>query len=175
MADARMPDRYLVDKRFVRLDDEHFRSYVVALMWSVSNRTDGEILPGDLSFIPGFRAGSAPALVSAGLWSPQDDGWRITDYADTQTSRAEFEQLENARRRERDKKARQRARRTNDDGPGGDPVPGDVPGDKQGDVPPDHTGKARQGQARTGTDLTPPVQSTEVDHVESFFRRASAS
>lgn len=175
MADARMPDRYLLDRRFVRLEDEHFRSYVVALMWTVSNRTDGEILPGDLALIPGFRAGSPAVLVDAGLWTPQPEGWQITDYADTQTSRAEFEKMEKKRIAEREKKARQRARQAGAPPPDGDPVPGDVPGDSPGDVPQDHIGKARQGQARTGKDLNPPDQANEVDHVESFFRRASAS
>lgn len=175
MADARMPDRYLLDRRFVRLEDEHFRSYVVALMWTVSNRTDGEILPGDLALIPGFRAGSASALVAAGLWTPQADGWQITDYMDTQTSRAEFEKMEKKRVSDRERKARSRAASSGgDDGPGGGVTP-DVTADVTPDRATDHIGKARQGQARTGKDLSLQSEVLADDPVESFFRRASAS
>lgn len=145
MADARMPDRYLLDRRFVRLPDEHFRSYVLALMWSVSNRTDGEILPDDLGLIPGFRDGSARALVTEGLWTPREQGWQITDYLDTQTTRAQFQAMEAKRANDRARQARHRAKKSDDDG-GPD---GGVTHDVTRDVTADNKGKARQGQART--------------------------
>ena len=139
-----MPDRYLLDRRFVRLPDEHFRSYVLALMWSVSNRTDGEILPDDLGLIPGFRDGSARTLVTEGLWTPREHGWQITDYMDTQTTRAQFQAMEAKRATDRARQARNRAKQSGDGGPDGG-----VTVDVTRDVTVDNKGKARQGQART--------------------------
>lgn len=143
MTDARLPEKWLTDRRLARLDDASFRSFAQALMWSVSNRTDGLIEPDDLALIPTFVRGSVPALVASGLWTALGHGWLITDFVSTQTSRSELEVLENARRRERHKKQRQRARAV--EKPSGEC---DVPRDGPGDVPRDHTG--RTGQARTG-------------------------
>jgi hypothetical protein len=145
MTDARFPDRWLSDRRLQRLTDGHFRAFITSLAWSVSNRTDGVIEPEDLALIPNFAVGAPQALVSAGLWSPLENGWRITEYAVTQTSRDQLTALENLRVREREKKARQRAAKksaTSTDAV----VPGTVPRD----VPPDNTGQARPGKDRPG-------------------------
>lgn len=110
MTDARLPERWLNDRRLQRLSAEHYRTYVNALLWSVANRTDGRIERGDVSLIPHWAAGAAKAFVDAGLFSPQPDGWLVADWVATQTSRDELTALEEARARERQKKARWRAK-----------------------------------------------------------------
>ncbi|EPQ76924.1 hypothetical protein [Mycobacterium marinum] len=153
MTDARFPDRWLSDRRIQRLSDAHFRAFITSLAWSVSNRTDGLIEPEDLGLIPNFAAASAKAFVDAGLWTPLDKGWRITDYMSTQTSSDQLAAADAARVREREKKARQRAAKrvaatcTNGD------VPGDVPGD--------NTGQDRPGQDRPGQGEAPENAETE--------------
>ncbi|KUI13458.1 hypothetical protein AU191_16850 [Mycolicibacterium acapulense] len=110
MTDARLPERWLNDRRLQRLSPEHYRAYVNTLLWSVANRTDGRIEQEDLGLIPHWSANAAKAFVDAGLFTPQPRGWLLTDYAATQTSRDELATLEDLRARERQKKARQRAK-----------------------------------------------------------------
>jgi hypothetical protein len=154
MTDARLPDRWLHDRRLSRLSDRDFRSFAYALMWSVGNRTDGVIESDDFSLIPHFSPGSVGAFVAQGLWTPLDyGGWVFADWVATQTTRAEHEILDNARVRQRQKKARQRAKR----GGAKSAATGDVSGDSTGvqhpgPVPGDVTGvQHRLGQARQGT------------------------
>ncbi len=144
MVDARLPERYLSDRRILRLTDSERSSLFIATLWAVSNRTDGRIERADLDLIPMFRSAAVNTLVIHGLWLPDgEDAWTIADYSRDQTTRHEFEVLENNRRRERTKKARQRARQS---------VPGDVP-------PGQSPGTAQEGQARQegqeGRDIDP--------------------
>lgn len=108
MTDARFPERWLNDRRFIRLTDRAFRGYVNALAWSVANRTDGVILPDDLELIRGTDLTVADALVTSDLWGVVESGWVIREYEDTQTTRRELQVLDNLRRRDREKKRRQR-------------------------------------------------------------------
>ncbi len=62
MTDARIPDRWLSDRRLQRLSDVHFRAFITSLVWSVSNRTNGVIEPEDLRLIPNFAAGAAKGI-----------------------------------------------------------------------------------------------------------------
>lgn len=134
MSDFRFTGRWLNDRRVMSLAGDDFKSFVTAGAWMVENRTDGQVTAEDLDYIPLFNKSSVKKFVDVGLWQQRGTGWLMSDYHATQTSRAEFETLENNRRREREKKARQRANK--------DSVPGDVPGDmSQG------TAQARQGQA----------------------------
>lgn len=153
MTDARLPERWLSDRRLQRLSPEHYRAFINALMYAVANRTDGQIEQGDLALIPHWSANAAKAFVEAQLFTPQDDGWLITDYVGTQTSRAEHKTLERMRTHERQKKARQRADKaekdvtetvpeTADETPGPSDVSGTVPRDIPGEVLRDDTGKA---------------------------------
>ncbi|MFT4280566.1 hypothetical protein [Microbacterium sp.] len=138
--DARIPERYLVDRRIVRLSASARASYFMATLWAVSNRTDGRIERDDLALIPTFDAASVDALVEADLWTVSDRGaWIIADYMSTQTSRADFEVLENARRADREKKRRQRAAKSATESPGASP--GHVPGDATGQA-----GEARSSE-----------------------------
>lgn len=109
MTDLRVPERYLNDRRVMRLTPIDFTSFVMASLWSVSNRTDGQVEADDLPLIPMFNDASIRILVEKGLWIDTSDGWEISDYATTQTSKHDLEVLENARRADREKKARQRA------------------------------------------------------------------
>jgi hypothetical protein len=156
MTDARLPERWLSDRRLLRLSDAHFRSFVMALVWSVSNRTDGCIDPEDLALIPTFAVEAPDAFVAAGLWTRLDHGWRITEFIVTQTSKCDLEVLENNRRREREKKARQRAAKAAENGARHSDVPGDVTGGACPGTPQDRTGQARtgSGQAWMGTALS---------------------
>ena len=43
MTDARMPERWLSDRRLLRLSDAAYRLHLTGLLWSVANRTDGEV------------------------------------------------------------------------------------------------------------------------------------
>jgi hypothetical protein len=115
MTDARFPERWLNDRRFVRLSDRAFRGYINALTWSVANRTDGFICRDDVDLIQSFNLSAAGDLVVAALLSVDGEGWLIREYEATQTSRAELDVLDNARRRDREKKRQQRARRAVDD------------------------------------------------------------
>ena len=149
MTDSRLPERYLNDRRINRLSAEHFRSYVMATLWSVSNRTDGVLTVEDLTLIPGFSATAPAALYAAELWVGIVGGWTIEDFANTQTSKHDLGVLDNARRADREKKRRQRADRK----AAGPTFQGDDPGDNPGDVSrgttQDRTGQARTGQARS--------------------------
>jgi hypothetical protein len=150
MTDARIPERYLMDRRVVRLTDGQFRSFVMGTLWSVSNRTDGRVEPDDLALIPNFAAGSIKALVDAGLWLPQPHGWLMADFATTQTSRHDLEVLENIRRADREKKARKRA---------GSPLPPrDDPRDTSPGTAQERKGQERQGEAsNNGVQFDPEV------------------
>jgi hypothetical protein len=143
VTDARFPDRWLTDRRLQRLKDIEFRSFIQALTWSVSNRTDGVVEPGDLWGIPGFDPDSARVFVDAGLWVDCGEHWLIVDFAATQTTRSELEALERVRARDREKKARKRAAQSD--------VPGDTPQDspRGQDGGLHRLGKARQGKEET--------------------------
>lgn len=125
MTDARHPERWLLDRRIQKLSDAAYRLFFTSLAWSVANRTDGVLLDEDLNLMPNVATGKASELVKAQLWRREPSQWVISDYASTQTSRRELEVLENLRRREREKKARQRAAALGDSPPG--LSPGTVP------------------------------------------------
>jgi hypothetical protein len=144
MTDARYPERWLNDRRLLRLSGDDHSAFIRALAWSVANRTDGVIEFGDLKLIPCMADSTPDVLVKAGLWRVIDGGERfhIVDYEETQTSRDDLEKLTNMRRRERDNKRRQRAKAAaQEDVPV--TVPRDVPGEETEDA-------TRTGQARTG-------------------------
>jgi len=110
VTDARLPERLLNDRRLQRLNPaEHYRAYVNSLMYAVSNRTDGYLTPHDLDAIPHFKPESIAALIEAELWTAGEEGWIISDYLTTQTSRAQLEAAEHARIKDAERKARDRA------------------------------------------------------------------
>lgn len=106
MTDARLPGRWLTDRRLMRLSDAAFRLHVTALMFAVENRTEGELDDADLSLVPRVDPGRAVELEKAGLWTRERDHWCIAGFDATQTSRAQLEGLD-----QRQKQDRQRAQR----------------------------------------------------------------
>jgi hypothetical protein len=135
MTDARFPERWLNDRRVLRLPDDAFRLFVLSLAWSVANRTDGRIYDDDLALIPASASGSGQ-LAKSGMWERVADYWQIAEFEETQTTRADLDHLAEQRRKARDRKRAERARRTRS-----------VPRDVLRDVTSDST---RTGQARTG-------------------------
>ena len=144
MTDARVPERYLMDRRIVRLSDGDFRSFVMATVWSVSNRTEGFISAEDLPLIPGFKPTAPAALTAAEVWSVVPDGWCITDFAATQTTKAQLEAAESKRMNDRERQARHRKKDVHFEA-----TPDDDPREVTRDVTREDKGKAsaRQGQA----------------------------
>lgn len=137
VTDARFPERWLNDRRVLRLSNAGFRLFVTTLTWSVSNRTDGVLTDEDLKL---FHAGAdrADELARLGLWERDGDRWIITDFFTTQTTAAQLAGLDHKRVQDRERKARQRARERD--------VTPEVTRDIHRDT------KARPGQARTGQD-----------------------
>lgn len=111
MTDARFPERWLNDRRFRRLSADEFRTFSMALLWTVANRTDGELLAEDLPYIPDAVADHAGRLVEVGLWAPTRAGWFILDFEGTQTSKGQLDGLDARKRQDAD---RQRAKRDRD-------------------------------------------------------------
>lgn len=109
MTDARFPERWLNDRRVMRLSDGAFKLFVCSLAWSVGNRTDGVIEQADVELIPGYQPHNADELSVSGLWQLGDsDRYEITVYEDTQTSRAQLEAADRKRAGDRERQARHR-------------------------------------------------------------------
>lgn len=142
-----MPERYLTDRRILRLSDSERSSYFMAALWSVSNRTDGHFESEDLPLIPTFNPASVPALTGAGLWLEGGAGWVDAEFDKVQTSKSDLEVLERARRADREKKARQRAELRAEKRGQATPSFRSSPGDDPGDV---SRGQHRRGQDRQG-------------------------
>jgi hypothetical protein len=154
MTDARFPERWLNDRRILRLPDDAFRLFVTSLAWSVANRTDGRIYDDDLGLVPASPGGSGQ-LAKAGLWERVADCWQITVFEETQTSRNQLAAAANARRADREKHRRQRAHKAGNHAFCGNRPCTRVPGDSPGEVPGDNTrtGQARPVRQQPPTDL----------------------
>lgn len=139
MTDARLPDRWLTDRRLARLPDDAYRLFMTALLWSVANKTDGVLYDDDLDLLPRADQRLASVLAKADLWERVADYWLITDFADTQSSRDELDALGARRRADRDRKAKERALKAG--------VSRDMSRDPSRDS---HAERVRQGKARTG-------------------------
>lgn len=135
MTDARYPERWLTDKRVLRLSDPAHRLFVTGYAWAVSNRTDGVLLGDDLELMPRVNASYAQELVEAGLWAYDGERWFLVDFDTTQTSKAQLEGLEHRRKLDRDRAQQYRERKRT-----------------SRDSSRDDKGQARQGQDRTGTE-----------------------
>jgi hypothetical protein len=163
VTDARFPERWLNDKRVVRLPHSAFRTFVTTLAWSVANRTDGLIERDDLELIHGADDGDLPALLNSGLWAAAPDGFMIVDFRGTQTSRDQLEVLDNLRRRDREKKKRQRTRDDADSLSRGT-SPGTT---SPGNLPRDGIGQDRQDRTgRKDRHLGPATMETGLDDNE---------
>lgn len=159
MTDARLPERWLVDRRLLKLSDGAYRTFITSLLWSVANRTDGRFEAEDMELMPRARAADVVEILAAGLLTRDGSQLVLPDFPTTQTSRDELEVLENARRRDREKKARQRAEKGSvpGDGPPGLPS-GRVPGTAQAGRQDRQEGQDRHLEAGDVTDGWPDVQ-----------------
>lgn len=160
MTDARMPDRWLNDRRLLRLSDAAHRLYITGLLWSVTNRTDGHLDATDLSLLPSVDVTRTQELVTAGLWDEAPTGGYVMgDFPATQTSATELGRLDRIRRQDRERQARKRAAGKAE----GSAHPRDShagrPADSHAD---DSSGQHRTGKARTGQDrsTTPHARNT---------------
>ena len=136
MTDARLPERWLTDRRLRLLSDQAHRFFITALLWCVANRTDGVFWDEDLALMPGAVVpGTVPAggsrdwaeeCVKRDLVTRAGDRWVITDFEATQSTRDELDQLERIRAADRDKKRRQRLKEVSTG-----PSPGQSPGTAQ--------------------------------------------
>lgn len=140
MTDARLPERWLSDRRIARLSDSDWRAFTNALMWAVSNRTDGVIHPEDVELIPRFDVESAGRLVGSNVLVKLSDGWLINEFVITQTTAKQLGAAERARVKHRDTQHRYTERKAEGHGE----TAGQVGMTGQ------DTGQARPGQARTG-------------------------
>lgn len=154
MTDARLPERWLNDRRFrsKRPSDAGYRSYMNALAWSVANRTEGIIERGDLEDIPDFNPAAVPELMGDDLWEPLGvgDRWRICDFDTTQTGRDLLESVEKRRAYDRKRKAKKAREAAAAKLAGED----DSTGNSAGSLPVDSysTGQASTGQASKATE-----------------------
>ena len=153
MTDARLPERWLNDRRIQQLSSESFFAFANALMWSVSNRTDGVIRHADLELIPRCKSGHADELAESGLLKRRRDGWLIADFYMTQTSKAQLERDEQ-RERNRERQARHRAKLAGQTG---------ITDDVTRDITGDYAGQARPGQAWDRTNYESVDEKTFAD------------
>lgn len=145
MTDARLPERLLNDRRFLRLSPHGMQLWVMGLLWSVANRTDGVLDADDLAMIPRVDQERAVELEKLNLWERDGDRWLILDFNDTQTPRAQLEGLEHRRRQDRERASRYRENR------------------KRRDSSRDDKGQDRQGQDRQGTYVGRDDEKPEAD------------
>ena len=157
MTDARFPDRWLTDRRFILLSGDAFKLYGIALMWCVDNRTDGFLDDRDLPCLPGVLLGCMGELEQAKLLSRRKDGWTFPDFKKSQTSRRDLETADAKREEDRVRKAAERAAKKEAEraeaasDPSSSARPPDVPPDSpQGHPPGRPSGRSRRGEATLG-------------------------
>jgi len=153
MTDARFPERWLNDRRLLRLSDPAFRLFVVALMWSVANRSDGVVYDDDLRLMPVVDPSRAAEIAKTGLWCRVRDYWQITEFAHTQSDSEDLARLAARRLADRKRKAKERERKA---------LSRDESQDTSRDVTQDAVGQDRTGQDRhLGVTETQPVADDE--------------
>ncbi|MCU1612629.1 MAG: hypothetical protein JWO98_169 [Frankiales bacterium] len=152
MVDARFPERWLNDRRFLRLSAEAYRAFAMVLMWTVSNRTDGALDRADVPLIPRVDDETVRELLRAGLLEEQDGVLKVTEFRDTQTSREQLEAAAKNRRRDAVRKREHRSSKAADSdaalpAPREHRSPAAIPPDVHVDVPPETRGDV-QGDVR---------------------------
>lgn len=145
MTDARYPERWLNDRRLIRLTDGQYRTFTMMLIWSVANRTDGFVHPDDIGMVHGADPDDVPELIAAGLWEPAPDGFVIVDFASTQTSREQLAGFELKKDQDRLRAKAYRARKHAKEDPESSRLLRDASRDDIGQA---RTGQ--EGQDRTG-------------------------
>lgn len=167
MTDARFPDRWLTDRRILRLSPKGFRSFVTLLTWSVSNRTDGFVSDADLTIVsPMFDPADVAEMIMVGLLRRREAGVVIIDFDATQTTSTQLAGLDHKRLTDRNRQAR---KRSHDAGDHSICLPEHCPEAMSRDNPRDATRdetretKARQGKARQGITKGEVVEDEVID------------
>jgi len=111
MTDARFPERWLNDRRVLRLSDPSFRLFVISLTWSVANRTDGVLYDDDLALMVNVDPARAVEMIKAGLWRRDADRYVIVEFDGTQTPATQLDGLAQRRRSDRGRSRRYRERK----------------------------------------------------------------
>lgn len=169
--DMRYPERWMNDRRINRLSDAEHRAYVLALVWSVANGTDGVITVEDLELMPkpvtreALEGLKRAELVSEQLTAAGELVWLLSEYESTQTTRAEREALETARRA---RKEAQRVRRARSAVGGSGARAAEAGADARSVVTGTALGQDRLGQDRTGQAPTKPPRDSDSDPVTSW-------
>lgn len=81
----KVDDRLAFHPKVMRAGNAAMGLWVRAGSWSATHLTDGHI-PADLIGSLGGKRQHAEALVKAGLWDAEPDGWRFRDWTDYQPS-----------------------------------------------------------------------------------------
>lgn len=163
MTDARFPERWLNDRRIIRLSNSAFRTFVLGMTWAVANRTDGYIARDDLDFIHGANPDDADELVKAGLWEWADDsGYWIEGFTKVQTSAAQLDGLE--MKKQQDARRAKKYRDKKKDSPP-DPNPPSSRDSSRDDI----------GQARTGQDRQDRTGAFDEEEVVTQERHVTPS
>jgi hypothetical protein len=129
------------------LKDRPFRVLVSSWGYAAQHGTGGRISPTALRMIGG-RLADAKALVDAGLWHVEGDGWCIHEWSDHQEAAEKFHE-----KRRRDAE-RQRAKRAS--------ASVDASADSPRTASPDSRGKRREEKRREEEPPLPPVHGRDV-------------
>lgn len=111
MTDARLPGRWLMDPTIRTLSPDLWTVFSWALMWSAEQGTDGMIPRAILALMHphGATPEHADALVRAGLWEAEGDGYRVREWSRSQSLAADVEH-QRERNRRKQQAYRERAR-----------------------------------------------------------------
>lgn len=146
MTDARFPERWLNDRRIMRLPADVFRGWFLATVWTVANRTEGRIEDSDVDLIPGLTPAMLEHLEGVDLVTRDGHAWCLCDWEGVQSSREQLEALERKKRGDRERQRRKRERDREAE------ALRDGSRDVTRDVHATDSGQDRPGQARTGKD-----------------------
>ena len=154
--------------KFAFVSNDAIALWVMAGSWSMRYLTDGLVPPHALAVLRGSKQ-AAQELVDAGIWDVTPDGYLFHDFAEYQFTKTQV--LEH-REKERDKKRRQRAGKTN--------VPILSPGDTEGTDP--GTPQGSPGLVRLGissvsneTDKDFPQVNTSTVHKPKVSKTSAPS
>ncbi len=117
MVDARVPDRWLTDRRWLRLTPRERHDGISLLLWAVAVRSDGILDRRDLHLCPWpIEVGSVAALLAGGLLLEiDDDHVGFADWSGSQTTRAELDAAAEMRRKGRERQRRHRAKKAGEE------------------------------------------------------------
>lgn len=94
---AKLDDAFPNHPKVVELSDRLFRLHVTAICYCAKGLTDGEVPAGALRRLLRGTPRQAQALVDAGLWEVNGDGWAVHDYLKYNPSSAQVEELRRQR------------------------------------------------------------------------------